>query len=355
MNFMKPQKGILVVLIVLTGNISLAFSSLAANQSFKTTFDCAKVTSKIEKTICEVKELADADLEMGALYKSLLPGVPEGEKNQLKHEQLDWIKDRNKSCSNSANIINCIKDSYSNRINALKKREAALPSVSPPAPGTGYPVQWYEGFELHIYYKDGKPPKTLDDVKRLFQGKWEYPVKAYGDGDAVYSVGSCGDFFKAKEGKFYPVSNLHRGPYSFAGIYCIAAKLILDGKPAKKSFIENLNVDGTIAKYLPADIEYIISDEQPRHTSGSWAEVEKVKAQSVTSEEIDFTSSDADHFVRKIAVGDFNGDGLQDILLMVGHHVKEGTHFENSLYLMTRSGSNDLLKTIKKYTALEDD
>ncbi len=345
----KLRKQMLIIPIVLIGSLSLNLVGLAEGNFFQTTFNCTKATSKIERTICEVKDLANADLEMGALYKSLLSNISEGEKDQLKQDQLTWIKNRNKSCGNSANIVDCIKDSYNDRIIALKKR------ASPSTPGSAYPVQWYEGFELYIYYKDGKQPKTLEEIKQMFQAGWEYPVTAYGPHDAAYSVGSCPDFFRAKKEKFYPVSNLDRGPYSFMGVYCTAAKLILEGKPAQKSFVENLKIDGTIAKYLPANVEYIISNEQKRHASGSWADVEKVKAVSVTKEEVEFSSTDASHFVRRIAVGDFNGDGVQDILFMVGHHVKGGSHFENSLYLMTRFGPNDLLKTIAKYTALEDD
>ncbi len=349
MTSVNPRKQILVVLIGLIANLSLNFVDLAESNSFRTTFDCTKATSRIERTICEVKDLANADMEMGTLYKSLLSSMSEAEKDQLKQDQLTWLKNRNKSCGNSAKIIDCIKNSYNDRIIALKKQ------TSSSSPGSGYPTQWYEGFELHNYYKDGKQPKTLEDIKQLFQAGWEYPVTAYGPQDAAYSVGSCADFFRAKKEKFYPVRNPDRGPYSFMGAYCTAAKLILDGRPAQKSFIEDLKIDGTIAKYLPVNVEYIISNEQKRHASGSWADVEKVKAVSVTKEEVEFSSADASHFVRRIAVGDFNGDGVQDILLMVGHHVKGGTHFENSLYLMTRFGSNDLLKTIAKYTALEDD
>lgn len=101
-------------------------------------------------------------------------------------------------------------------------------------------------------------------------------------------------------------------------------------------------------------MECRVDPESPKHTSGSWAEGEKVKAVKVTREEVEFSSSDANHFIRRTAVGDFNGDGVQDILLLVSHSVKECTHFENSLYVLTRSGPNDILRTMRRYNALED-
>ena len=152
----------------------------------------------------------------------------------------------------------------------------------------------------------------------------------------------------------YPISSVDRGPYNLVGLYCYAAKLILDGKQAKKSYVENLKIDGNIAKYLPADMEYMVSPEEPRYISGSWADIEKLKAVKVTSKEVIFSSKDAYHSVSKIAAGDFNGDGVQDILLLITHSVKQGTHFEKYLYVLTRFDSNNILKTIKKYNALED-
>ena len=56
----------------------------------KPSFDCAKATTKVEKTICSDDELAELDLELSKVYS---------EKRSLanvKSSQKKWIKNRNK-------------------------------------------------------------------------------------------------------------------------------------------------------------------------------------------------------------------------------------------------------------------
>lgn len=115
--------------IITIGIISFS-STVFANQSFQTSFDCAKAASEVEKTICSVKDLADADIQLGALYKSLLSSLPESNKSQLKNEQIHWLKNRNKVCSSSTIIIDCLKESYLKRNETLMKAwQQSIPTL----------------------------------------------------------------------------------------------------------------------------------------------------------------------------------------------------------------------------------
>lgn len=218
-----------------------------------------------------------------------------------------------------------------------------------------YPVEWYEGFNLYDYFEAEKQAVTIDDIKRQLGKDWEFPFNVYSADDRIQeSVNNCDGYFKAKESELYPVSNVERGPYSYVGLLCTAAKLIVEGKAAKESYIENIKLDADIATHLPAALEYRISREQPLRTVGNWADVEKLKVTSVTEKEVEYSSEGAVHFVRKIATGDFNGDGKKDLLLLITHGVTEGTHFSQHLYLLTRDNPDGLMEIVKEYSALED-
>jgi uncharacterized protein len=117
--------GVSVAGTILLGTAFLASSAASDYQSFKTSFDCARAASEAEKTICGTRELADADVEMASIYKSLLSGFPAVEKDRLKHEQLDWLRARNK-CGSAKNSIDCIKQLYSQRIEVFHKQKEAL-------------------------------------------------------------------------------------------------------------------------------------------------------------------------------------------------------------------------------------
>ncbi len=121
--------GITLSILVIVST-SLAFSETNNKKTHKTSFDCAKVTSDTEKIICSAPELAEADVEMASIYKGLLYSLPSTAKQQLKQEQMAWLKTRNQ-CSSVKNIIGCIGDAYRSRIETLKKQNMNPNAPSP--------------------------------------------------------------------------------------------------------------------------------------------------------------------------------------------------------------------------------
>ena len=89
---------------------------------FKTSYDCVRADSEVEKAICHVKELADLDVELGSLYKGLLTKLPPADRASLKTEQREWITKRDKECPIYKGWVECLTDGYQKRIEELKKR-----------------------------------------------------------------------------------------------------------------------------------------------------------------------------------------------------------------------------------------
>ncbi|MEL6439840.1 MAG: lysozyme inhibitor LprI family protein [Cyanobacteria bacterium J06621_8] len=80
-------------------------------------FDCRKASQTIEFTICDNPSLSDVDGKMGLVYWTLIHSLPSHRSNQLKQEQLDWLKTRDNSCSPSN--VNCLLAAYRVRISEL--------------------------------------------------------------------------------------------------------------------------------------------------------------------------------------------------------------------------------------------
>lgn len=77
-------------------------------------FDCAKATTSVEKSICSDPELSGLDEKLNQAYLALQPRSPS--KEQLRREQSRWITSRNKCTSND-----CIRQAYVDRIAALEQ------------------------------------------------------------------------------------------------------------------------------------------------------------------------------------------------------------------------------------------
>lgn len=76
-------------------------------------FNCAKVSSKVEKMICGDSTLSDADSVNSDLYKEVLQTADKP--NQVKQEQRQWLKGRN-ACQS----LDCLANAYNSRYNQLE-------------------------------------------------------------------------------------------------------------------------------------------------------------------------------------------------------------------------------------------
>jgi len=91
---------------------------------FNPSFDCAKASTDAERLICSNQELAALDVEMMSAYKRLADG--NSDKNALRKEQNDWMKNQRNTCSTS----DCMAKAYRSRIEDM---ESVAQYLSKPA------------------------------------------------------------------------------------------------------------------------------------------------------------------------------------------------------------------------------
>ena len=84
----------------------------------------------MERAVCGNELLARGDLEMGALYRSLLAALRDGRAEQLRAGQRAWLRERNACGTGDAVDVVCIARQYAGRL-------AALSRLADPALGQG--------------------------------------------------------------------------------------------------------------------------------------------------------------------------------------------------------------------------
>jgi len=104
-----------------------SIASITKTGVFPTSYDCAKAETEVERAICYVKELANLDLQLSATYKSLLSELPTAKRDALKSEQRAWLVSRDRQCEPYKGWVGCLRDSYQERINELRKRSVPQP------------------------------------------------------------------------------------------------------------------------------------------------------------------------------------------------------------------------------------
>ena len=95
----------LIAVLSFAGVMALSANSHAAS------FDCARAQTPTEKTICQLRRLNDADVQLATTYRFSLHALPMGGRDQQRDAQAVWLKQRNACGSN----IKCLSARYAER------------------------------------------------------------------------------------------------------------------------------------------------------------------------------------------------------------------------------------------------
>ena len=109
-------------------------ASIQKTGIFRTSYDCAKAASEVERAICHVQSLAGLDVQLNSTYKSLASELPPGEREKLKSEQQNWLRQRDRECAPYKGWVSCIAEMYDDRIAVLRKRFSLQPPGTPSGP-----------------------------------------------------------------------------------------------------------------------------------------------------------------------------------------------------------------------------
>lgn len=85
--------------------------------SVSPSFDCAKAGTQIELAICADSNLAQMDKGMALMYKQALSAA--SDKEALRAEQRQWLKQMNEQCAKAVDLNQCILVHYANRTQEL--------------------------------------------------------------------------------------------------------------------------------------------------------------------------------------------------------------------------------------------
>jgi uncharacterized protein len=99
---------------------ALVVCAASAFAQDRPSFDCAKTSTKVGRTICGNAELARADREMAAAYAALVAKLAGAAREHLASDQLRWAANRDRACAIAGDDIDdCLKLRYGSRSEQL--------------------------------------------------------------------------------------------------------------------------------------------------------------------------------------------------------------------------------------------
>ena len=187
--------------------------------------------------------------------------------------------------------------------------------------------------------------------EQLFQ-PWEADVKVGRHGEQT--VAHCQDFFLAEKRALEPVKPNEFVSYRLMGAGCKAVSLSLALKDSTESYLGAFALNKALAEKLPPELAFFVSASRKEAVLAdprvqSWADVDKIVAVKRTNKHqavfVDSDGNQREFFV--LARGDYNADGVEDILVKSVNSVSGGSYVSVKLYVLTRYKHND------RYTLLD--
>lgn len=109
------------------------FSTVSIN-AYSASFDCAKASTVVEKSICSNASLSTLDDQLTAIYSKAFKAS--SAQSELKKQELDWIKTKRNICTTE----DCISAAYSSRIAEFNLLDQP-PLQAAPATSETQPIQ----------------------------------------------------------------------------------------------------------------------------------------------------------------------------------------------------------------------
>lgn len=102
-----------LVIAVLSVFVLLRMQDAFAAGTIQASFDCAKATSAVEKTICSDDGLAAMDREMAADFGKVLDTTTTRSRGAIIDEQRRWLEDLAERCNTAGDVGSCVRSKYS--------------------------------------------------------------------------------------------------------------------------------------------------------------------------------------------------------------------------------------------------
>ena len=214
-----------------------------------------------------------------------------------------------------------------------------------------FPVRWSASLGL----------QSLDDIERrqrqplwsaagiVLAHKWRYS----GIGKAHQPVGprrivSCADYWGADHRLYKTASQSDHFLLADFAATCVALRALKLARPARQSFIAELRLDEAAADALPAMLDIAVNPaerdeiEQAGAKRWSWRQLRASRGAVLISVRREHDSAALFEWTRGkslvefLARGDFNGDGIEDLLLHISQWPGYGHGAKVKALLVTR-------------------
>jgi hypothetical protein len=204
-----------------------------------------------------------------------------------------------------------------------------------------------------FFLEQTRETHNADDFKLLHKDIWGYETELKHNHHKKLTVNTCADLVTSIDLGYEASQSADYGAVIIDYKICKSWQELSLFKPSHQSYLSVVNLDQNFAKRVPPQLALIISKDDERRlvVATNWDEMSHI----VKVEAIDETSaifvdnSGGSQRLNIRAKGDYNGDGIEDMLLSTSNTVEGGSYHSVDYFILTRLSSEASFTLLKQW------
>lgn len=229
--------------------------------------------------------------------------------------------------------------------------------VHPDAPDKGLlPVRLLSGFQLSNQLLNPPARTTVSSLKTLASASWESPIDViFGHAKERGQIGSCDQYFALRSPDVQPLAPSEFPLYRGLILMCEAAGSLALAVASRQSFLTSFKLNQTSPRELPKQFALAVSAEEKQRIFDDpairvWADVNDItEFVFQTANRALYRQIGAEQVVELVGRGDLDGDGVEDILVLVSDSLLGGTYRSLRLLAITRLAGDEDITLLREF------
>ncbi|MCR9883471.1 ATPase [Vibrio alginolyticus] len=182
---------------------------------------------------------------------------------------------------------------------------------------------------------------------------WGYGLELANVSGDTESVSNCKDLATANSAGFTAAKASEYGVFKAYLTQCQTWSEMAKLAASKRSFISKFKLDDNFPNLAPSALAFVISDESAEKAKAlsTWDEADHIQRTHVSSEVRAeyFDATDGFQVITIVAKGDYNADGIEDIVIEKENSVLSGSYSSSHGYVLTRMSEQALFIVLAEW------